>query len=409
MISRDALGFSVTKNMNRIMNINGQYVSIMRADKVDNHNSNLPPGIPIPVLPVDYLKNRPNFWIGGQGSYVCPIESDWALWFNWTMNKRDIAILTSVKGMNPITGQRIDGFGLEQYKSKCPVHDVQFKHGKFCSECNFKWPEQNYIADPCKFYLDGFRSSDGEVRQFYFTEDMAKSIPELVIGKEDTVPAFGFCFYSLKDKKIKFEDGKRLKNEWLTEVSGVYGGVTGLRGGADLGGSITGMTGSFGFSGSTGSKGLSTGSSIRSKHMPHSIIPGLYRKSLDIDLIHDSSKCACYSSSTCDGVDSAVPVAAAAFVVNEEKTSGGLISAFSPLEECERSIDASVGIGAGEKIRQMIEKDMRSINSWQDEPSGIIRIYFVFREQFERFVEDGLNNLTGYKESFLDSLPVGGK
>ena len=242
-MSRDQLGFSTAPKMSRIMEANGHYAAIMRADKKKEDNAGLPSGVPIPCLPVDYLKDRPSFWIGGQNSFVCPVNSDWGLWFNWQANRRDISILTSVKGMNPLTGQRISGLGLEQYKEQCPVHKIPLKHGKFCSECNFKWPDQNYITDPTPFYLDGFRSEDGIVRQFYFTEDMAKSVPELCIGKDDTVPAFGFCFYQLKNNPRTYEIGKRLRDkipeDWVTRAksdlaahitSTGYAGVTGLCG-----------------------------------------------------------------------------------------------------------------------------------------------------------------------------------
>lgn len=75
-MSRNILGFSIAPNMYRIIHKNGFYASIMRTEKKLNNDDNLPSGIPIPMMPVDYLKSRPNFWIGGYGSYVCSIESD---------------------------------------------------------------------------------------------------------------------------------------------------------------------------------------------------------------------------------------------------------------------------------------------------------------------------------------------
>jgi hypothetical protein len=420
--SRDVLGFSVAPNMGRIMEANGYYASIMRAEKAAKDNSGLPLGIPIPVMPVDYLKSRPNFWIGGQGSYVCPIESDWALWFNWQMNINNISILTSVKGMNPITGQRIAGYELEQYKNKCPIHDIEFKHGKFCPECNFKWPDQNYITDPNPYFLDGFRAADGTVHQFYFTEDMAKSIPELVIGKEDTIPGFGFCFYSLKNSKNDYEGGNRIKNKFPKE--------------AHVSRMMLRSSDVMYRSGRSGCSSRGAGMSV----MDLPIGSGL-------DM---NSERSCYYSASSEPVRGAgfgdeiklmssgpVPVGA---TPSEMKTSGGPISAMNfcstdslgsigagtltptsgiiipdsskshesiKSKSVRRKSTAEVGIGAGAKIQQNFEGDNRSVTDWNDKPAGVIRLYFVFREQFEKYVADGLNDLTGTKQGFLDALPVG--
>jgi len=419
--ARDILGFSVAPNMHRIMMANGFYAAIMRADKKsDKGNQGLPPGIPIPVLPVDYLKNRPDFWVGGQGSYVCPVDSDWALWFNWSMNNTNIAILTSVKGMNPLTGQRVNGLGLEQYMGKCPIHDVTLQHGKLCPECNFKWPDQNYITDPNPFYLDGFRSADGVVRQFYFTEDMAKSIPELVIGKDDTVPAFGFCFYGLKVNDVKYENGNRFKDKFPVEsLTESRGTLSILRGFSGYSG-----TGSIGFPGVYYSSSLSKSADMSAADIR-------YSSSGETKCFLSTSKSKSAESKTSGG-----PILPAACfnladdsigsTLNERSFSDESIAmsdsklvadepvaaSFSPelLRKSVRKIHASaeVGIGAGAKIKQAFAKDARCIDEWQEKPAGIIRVYFVFREQFERYVEDGLKDLSGCKECFMEGLPVGG-
>ena len=422
IVSRDILGFSTTSNMRRIMDINGFYVSIMRADKKSDDNGGLPPGIPIPVLPVDFLKSKPDFWIGGQGSYVCPIESDWALWFNWTMNKRDVSILTSVKGMNPLTGQRINGLGLEQYVENCPVHNTVLQHGRFCPLCNFKWPNQNYISNPNPFYLDGFRSADGVVRQFYFTEDMAKSVPEKVIGKDDTVPAFGFCFYNLKEQTANYEEGKRLKNKFPVEFTRSQPRC--VRPALFDGESIKGMT--LGKSrGSTYTLGGST-------KMLGGVMPGVYTRMVsdggpigassstpdessdDISAKNSGEATALYHSSlTSDSLSRGIEISAdgGSDILKERSVRSMRTKSFrhSTLKKMSyRSPSAEVGIGAGAKIKQRFEKDRHSIEEWREKPSGIVRIYFVFREQFEKYASEGLHDLTGCKEGYLEGVPVGG-
>jgi hypothetical protein len=70
---KDVLGFSITPFMQRIMNINGFYASIMRTGKKsEGDNDNLPPGIPVPVLPVDFLKSRPDSWVGARVAMCAP-------------------------------------------------------------------------------------------------------------------------------------------------------------------------------------------------------------------------------------------------------------------------------------------------------------------------------------------------
>jgi hypothetical protein len=70
--------------------------------------------------------------------------------------------------------------------------------------------------------------------------------------------------------------------------------------------------------------------------------------------------------------------------------------------------NAEVGIGAGAKIKQDLTGDSLSVDQWNDKPAGIVRVYFVFREQFERYVSAGLKDLVGCREGFLDGAPVGG-
>lgn len=410
IVSRDVLGFSVTPNMTRVMEVNGMHAAIMRADKKKETDSQgLPSGIPIPVIPVDFLKDRPDFWVGGQGSYVCPIESDWGLWFNWSMNNNDVSILTSVKGMNPLTGQRISGLGLEQYYDRCPIHDVEFKHDRLCPECNFKWPDQNYISSPNSFYLDGFRTSDGVVRQFFFTEDMAKSVPEQVIGKDDTVPAFGFCFFKLKDCKTDYEGGNRYKNELPEQYQRHRHSEPRMRGIRSLG--VKGMK-----LGSAGSERV-YGSSIPMRELPKKTFSSYKYKTTShisdgepIRMSDDSVKNVFYSA-TADsaslGIGSDSP--SKGFEISAHNAAASLFeSDYESSTERFRSADAEVGVGAGAKIKQSLSRDSRPVEVWQDKPAGVMRIYFVFREQFERYAAAGMNDLSGTTEGYLDGVSVGG-
>lgn len=387
---RDVLGFSITPHMQRVMTINGCYASIMRAEKKSEDSDRaLPPGLPIPVLPVDYLKERPDNWIGGEGSYVCPVDSDWGLWFNFLMNNTsETAVLCSVKGMNPFTGQRVGGYDLQEFDKQCPIHEIPFSTGKFCSKCGFKWPNQNFVADPNPLYVDGYRIPDGDVRQFYFTEEMAKSIPEKVIGKDDTVPAFGFCFYHLKKRRDNYEGGVSYRDEFPFEYS---------------------QPGSYVISATSEHTGeLKT---FYADSMPTSD----YR-------FHASDS----SELLSEVRERSISLGETPSEMNISAKKGGIICPPSdPLEKNNtvksisktfRSIKAEpkervgieVGLGAGARIKQGFNKAKHSVSDWGTKPTGVIRLYFVFQEEFERYVSAGLRDLEGSREGYLEGLPVGG-
>jgi hypothetical protein len=93
------------------------------------------------------------------------------------------------------------------------------------------------------------------------------------------------------------------------------------------------------------------------------------------------------------------PVSIGFSILSECKTSGGII--------CSKSL-AEVGIGAGATINQTLQKDIRDVDEWKDKPAGIMRIYFVFREQFEKYAKEGFNDLIGCKSGYLEGLSVGG-
>ena len=125
-----------------IIECNGFKARIMEADRLTGTQSfALPPGKPLPVYKVSSFKKRPDTWMDVEGSVVVPVKSDKGLWFDWTLNDAEnTAILPSVKGCNPLTGQQINGFTLESYKNKCPVHGIDLDDKLHCSECGFDWP-----------------------------------------------------------------------------------------------------------------------------------------------------------------------------------------------------------------------------------------------------------------------------
>jgi hypothetical protein len=352
-----------------LMEHKGFKASIKRALRLTgDYVHQLPPGTDIDVTPVDAFKEPLRHWVAGPGNYVVPVESDWGLWFDWRQNDDlNTAILPSIKGMNPITGRRTNGFSLERYSNKCPVHNIEFKEGLFCEKCNFKWPKQNYIASPNTLWWDGFRTKDGKVRQFFFTEDLLKSIPELVIGKEDTVPAFGFAFFKPKKQRIR---------EIITQQCYTYNNLYDFLANEYKGDYFYDMNTAPQYSGDNHIYYSSHNYADDNIRLCSSGNIGLGDSNPNRNLFTCSS------------------------TANEVKTESLNIGKT-------RSINAEVGVGAGAEIYQDVTVDTLNLEDWEDKPSSVIRLYFVFVEQFKEIKSRGLVDLIGEKEGYLANLPVG--
>lgn len=209
------------KDKEKAMTVNGLSMTLNMPDAVESRTVNgkevtnaLPPYKEMPRYVVDEYPACPDNWIHGSdkaGSFFVPVRAGSGLWFDFNdcqKHEHEVAVVISVQGINPITGQKQDKLRLEQYRDKCPVHDVSFEQDRFCPKCEFKWPAQNYLSttgtpNGC-FWLDGFRSSDGNVRQYVLTKERLKGVAQQLIGK-DTVYAIGVAFFLSKEPKPKPE------------------------------------------------------------------------------------------------------------------------------------------------------------------------------------------------------------
>ena len=97
------------------------------------HAWSLPPYNRLNAFQVDQYPACPTHWMNGStkaSSYFMGVKENRGMWldFNACSNDpKDVAILVSIQGINPITGIKQDKMRLEQYKHKCPVHDCDFK------------------------------------------------------------------------------------------------------------------------------------------------------------------------------------------------------------------------------------------------------------------------------------------
>jgi len=387
--------------MENVMKYKGFCARIMEAERLIGESvHSLPPGTALPVYPVDAFLNAPENWIK-TGGFVVPVGPNKGLWFDWTMNSRmNTAIIPTVKGCNPITGLQSSGFHLERYEMKCPKHGCDFLSERFCPECNYKWPPQNYVSYPNTLWWDTWSINGVEGRQFFFSGDELRDIATHLIG-ENTVPAFGFAFFAPKEPRI--------------EQMGA------LRGEACCGsiGAPLGLSPLYEFN--------------QSQHMYLSSSAG-FMSSPPMSLTGTSypqvSVSYCCSSNILDGVKtisalSGTKMSKRSFskTLEQPKNAQSLRQQkdYIPISDdgmdeslylSERSVEPSkpvkeVSIGAGAKICQNLNLDVYPLDSWHDTPDAVMTIYFVFQEKFEELKAGGLRDLEGVKNGMLQGLPVG--
>lgn len=394
--------------MNNVIECNGFKARIMEADRlVGSEQFGLPPGKPLPVYKVSSFKQRPENWMNVEGSVVVPVQANKGLWFDWTLNDQEnTAVLPSVKGCNPITGQQLDGFALESYKNKCPIHGIDFEKDRYCPECGYKWASQNYVTAPNYLWWDGFRDADGTVRQFFFTEDMMRDVASHKIGSENTVPAFGFAFYTPVEKHMSVIYDKttgtfRNKTESWRKMQVVMGKPT-----RDKYTTLTNL-GVFGSSGARGAKG-SAGSitkglqkrttSLKTKWTPvtedYYFANSVNSVGSEVNFI---GYCDTNANLTVPDQSSMVCFASAVMEDNydTERVRGITIADITPKE---------VAVGAGAVIKQELVEDQYGISTWKDVPDAVMRVYFVFQDEFDKWASHGF---VGEDGSMLSGLPVG--
>lgn len=203
--------FDGVEPKNSVMSANGLAVTLNMPESVaEKEAGELPPYAPVEAYVVDEYPDCPPNWMNGSSkaaSYFVGVKEGHGMWLDFnklTEDEHDIAVVISVQGVNPITGQKTSALRLEKYENKCPAHDKEFAQDRFCKDCGFKWPSQNYISSNAapngQFWLDGFRDGEGKVRQYIFTEEQARGVAAAIIGS-DRVFAIGIAFFKSKEKK----------------------------------------------------------------------------------------------------------------------------------------------------------------------------------------------------------------
>lgn len=401
------------------MNVTTPLKSIFN-DKGEEITHGLPPHGRTYVYPVDEYPACPTNWMHGSdkaSSYFCAVESGKGMWLDFNGNANDeyeIAVVISVQGINPITGQKTTEMRLEQYASKCPLHDVEFQQDRFCPKCKYKWPAQNYMATTGTrrglFWLDGFRSAEGVIRQYIISEEEARGVASNKIGK-DRVFAIGIAFYRSKDKKPKpvysgFTRG-------VTKSCSTYGG-TQVMGycppsspaqydeptlDACLDSFEMGDSGPAGAAGGAWAcaeppaseekvivKGTPSGQSLGGGTLKARLQAKFGAKKGSVKYSADEVKCISTSSSSNEASQSS------------SKRVAKTVDPVTP---------KTFEIAAGARIDQEIAPDPKSLDYWEEAPAGMIYINYTDQETVTKILEAGKRE--ELEEGMLTDVPVGNK
>jgi len=371
----------------------------------------LPPGQPVDAYEVDQYPACPTNWMNGSSlasSYFLEAEEDAGMWINFNdcfNHPHHVAVVISIQGINPITGQKTEGLRLEQYRTKCPVHNVEFQQDNFCKECGYKWPAQNYIASNVtpwpNLWLDGFRVANGEVRQYIFTAEEINGVASQIIGN-DRVFAIGIAFYLSKNAKPKPVPPKREPQQicnngpWMKKLGSVLrykGSSTPSNDVLDSRFDRTGYqlgppNATHWTSNHTTDLEMETCVDDTVSHSIDEISMGNKRGCTPDDLQQDSTP------------------------DHEVKTSGGIILPPEEVQEPTEQVDVpeiqvrkKLEIGAGALISQHIYPDTEELSFWQDKPAGIIYVNYCTKDILKQILGAGTRKenhngfLTGLKKS----------
>lgn len=334
---------------------------------------------------VDDFEGSPASWMRGsprEASYFVPVRAEHGLWLDFNANSRhlhQVAALVSIQGVNAVTGLPTEGaLRLEQYRERCPRHNEPFGEGRFCQGCGFKWPHQNYLASTGTprglFWLDGFRAKDGRVRQWVFTEEMARGVAAQVIG-DKRVFALGIAFFLSREPKPLPPPPKPL-----------------YRGGRlTLGG---GVPHAYGLGSTRGAMkgGLGDWSNTRGPEGDEACFAALDVGAVDALEEMDADT----APPTPQARRVAVPAAASAAATPSRAARAVSQQPAKRLE-----------VAAGARIDQEVYPDPQPLEFWQDQPAGIIYVNYVDEDTARAILQAGRIDRTARGDGFMASLTVG--
>jgi hypothetical protein len=347
----------VSKNLECSINLPA---AIRDADDTGVHS--LPPYDVREVYPTDKYPAAPADWPRGDAksaSFFVPVQEGRGMWLDFNpcrSHTHEVAVLLSIQGINPLTGAKIEGFGLDQYKTKCPVHACEFQANRHCPECGYAWPAQNYLCTTGtpngQLWLDGFRAPDGKVRQYVFTAEEARGVAAQIIGDKRSFN-IGIAFYLSNEKKK------------VQPASPVYRGFP------------------FG--------------DVKKSYSHGSVCSADDFYSSGMTEFHDTMT---FSSK----------LGKARHMVADSKPEMHVNNAHHLMEEAsveKVTMEDRLEIAAGAQIRQDVYPDPESIDYWKAEPEGIIYVQYASAADVAKILAGGVRATKA--DGFMQDIKVGSK
>lgn len=326
----------------------------------------LPPYKRRPAFIVDDWTTCPSNWMRSSddaSSYFVPVEEDSGMWLDFNQcfkHDHDVAIVLSIQGVNPITGMKQEAPEMQQYNKCCPVHEIDFQKDRYCPECEFNWPKQNYLTTTTtpdgRLWLDGFRAPDGKVHQYIFTAETLRGIAAQIIGDE-RVYSIGVAFFTSLEPKPKppqytyRHPAKKVVNPFWNDNTG-------------------------------------------SPNNPFDL-PSPYEVGTPY---FDFTKITCSLDSTNRGIKS--------FDKPSNEVNVGDITRSISLQNFKPEVETKkLEVGAGAVISQNVYEDNKSLSYWRSKSSSMLYINYVTVEDATKILASGLR--PEKEKGFMQNLNVG--
>lgn len=405
----------------------------LKSDENDSAHK-LPPYAKRKSFLVDDYMACPQKWMRCKGkvsSYFVPIQEGKGMWLDFNKNlehTHDVAIVVSVQGVNAITGLPCSDPHLEQYVEKCPKHDKHFGHNRYCEECGYEWPKQNYISTTgtpgSSLWIDGFRAASGAVQQYILTAKESRGVASHIIG-DDRVFAIGVSFFISKKKKdIPYRLGGVLRSSPIKGGDILFGSIKKKSnshrkqvGGSSLLSPLHTTVYSQISCHARGKIMASSASSEVADPAVQDAIQHLSETTNDpkpqfFSPIHTPIdwKVPCEDGNwrSLSLIKNGSEAQDAIKIMSEADNDPNPITtthhAMSVMESVETK---NMEVGAGACIGQEIYDDPESLDFWKEDPEAILCINYCLEEECMEILKQGKKNKHNKAKGFLEEIPVG--
>jgi|GEM_PF-3270616 len=393
------------------MALDGFGASIMLAPRLRGERTHpLPPGIPTPAYLVAPYEGCPSDWRRTPDAFFVPIPlgpdgKGPGMWYDWRGNDHhthDIAVVPSTTGLNPITGRKTDALRLEQYRERCPIHNIPFEGERFCKECNYRHPPQGYVSAPNTLWWDGFRRADGTVEQFWLSDDVLRRDVGVAVLGADRVPAFGFAFFRAVNPKPQPWRAPRGGPE-SHGLSGGWGNAY-KRGGAVhafaaspmMGIEVTPLH-------APASPIAAAAFARRAPFAPEPTDEGFEAGAASCAFVDDAGASVDYTA-TCDSL--AEPTEPPPALSDDREVAAPPPIGASLGEIRAEAIRRAVAVGRGARIEQTLASDHRALSEWQLRPAAVITVYFVPEQVAIAILNGPKRDIVGEAAGYLAHVGV---